>query len=195
MSAAHDIQSKAASYLVRRDGEAWTSDDQVELDTWLQEDLKHHLAWVRLQGAWSRADRLSSLRSPAGPAVSHYRRPQPWARWGAIAAGVILVLSAGVGGAYRLANGPRIYSTELGGREVVPLSDGTQVQLNTNTKVRAAVTAGARDVWLERGEAYFEVAHDPAHPFRVHAGDRVVTVLGTKFSVRREGDDVRVIPA
>jgi transmembrane sensor len=39
---------------------------------------------------------------------------------------------------------------------------------------------------------YFEVAHDAGRPFIVHAGPKTVTVLGTKFSVRRDGDRVEV---
>ncbi len=46
---------------------------------------------------------------------------------------------------------------------------------------------------LERGEAYFDVVHDPKRPFVVIAGDRQIVDIGTKFSVRREGDQVKVL--
>ena len=58
--------------------------------------------------------------------------------------------------------------------------------------MRAAIDEDRRAVWLDRGEAYFEVAHDPSRPFVVYAGQRRVTVLGTKFSVRRVGDGIEV---
>jgi transmembrane sensor len=88
--------------------------------------------------------------------------------------------------------GHKTYQTEVGAHETVPLADGTKVELNTQTSLRAAVTAKSREVWLDRGEAYFEVAHDPSRPFVVHAGAKTVTVLGTKFSVRHNGDQVEV---
>jgi transmembrane sensor len=66
------------------------------------------------------------------------------------------------------------------------------MELNTATKVRASIDGRVRNVWLDHGEAYFEVAHDRAHPFVVHAGNRTITVLGTKFSVRRDGGQVYV---
>ena len=55
---------------------------------------------------------------------------------------------------------------------------------------------GARDVWLD-GEAYFEVAHDAAKPFRVHTDRAVARDLGTKFLVRAYAGspDVRVVVA
>ncbi len=46
---------------------------------------------------------------------------------------------------------------------------------------------------LDAGEAYFEVVHDAQRPFVVYAGNRRITDLGTKFSVFRNGDDVRVV--
>jgi transmembrane sensor len=72
------------------------------------------------------------------------------------------------------------------------MSDGSKVILNTDSAIRLAVTQEERRVQLERGEAFFEVAKDPGRPFVVSAGSRRVIAVGTKFSVRRTGDDVRV---
>jgi len=54
------------------------------------------------------------------------------------------------------------------------------------------VTAGDRKVWLDRGEAFFQVRHDATHPFVVMAGDRRLTDLGTKFIVRSDADRLNV---
>jgi transmembrane sensor len=54
------------------------------------------------------------------------------------------------------------------------------------------VTPRAREVWLDEGEAFFDIAHDARRPFVVHAGSQTVTVLGTKFSLLRDGDQLRV---
>jgi transmembrane sensor len=89
----------------------------------------------------------------------------------------------------------KAYVTEVGGHATVPLADGSRIELNTDTKVRAALEETERAVWLDRGEAYFEVAKDASRPFVVYAGDRKITVLGTKFSVRRQGDRVVVAVA
>ena len=45
-----------------------------------------------------------------------------------------------------------------------------------------------RSVSLTEGEAAFDIAHDPAHPFIVAAGDHQVEVLGTAFNVLNHGD-------
>ena len=85
------------------------------------------------------------------------------------------------------------YRTAIGRVEAVPMQDGSTVTLNTNSGIRVAVTETERRVDLEKGEAFFEVAKDPNRPFVVRAGAARIIAVGTKFSVRREANDVRVV--
>jgi transmembrane sensor len=84
------------------------------------------------------------------------------------------------------------YSTPIGGLANVPLSDGSNVTLNTTTKIRLEFTAAKREVRLDRGEAFFVVAKEAGRPFVVRVANKRITAVGTRFSVRRDGDDVRV---
>jgi len=47
-------------------------------------------------------------------------------------------------------------------------------------------------VVMGQGEAVFDVAHDPARPFVIAAGDRTVRVVGTRFDVRRRDGQLSV---
>lgn len=85
------------------------------------------------------------------------------------------------------------YSTPVGGIASLPMADGSKITLSSNSQVRIAITSEQRRVELETGEAFFEVAKDRARPFVVDAGDRRIVAVGTKFSVRKDRDDVRVI--
>ena len=76
--------------------------------------------------------------------------------------------------------------------DTVPLADGSHVTLNTDSRIRVALEAKERRVDLDRGEAFFDVAKDPARPFIVQAGDKRVVAVGTQFSVRRDHNDIRV---
>lgn len=76
-------------------------------------------------------------------------------------------------------------------RQVLP--DGSTVELNGDAEVRAEYSASIRRVAIVRGEAHFEVAHDPAHPFVVVAGDVAVRAVGTAFSVRLAPQKVSVL--
>ena len=100
-----------------------------------------------------------------------------------------------VGGGLYLAfapNGER-YATPVGGLASVPMPDGSKVTLNTDSQIRIALTDTERRVELGHGEAFFEVSKDPKRPFVVRAGDKRVVAVGTKFSVRREGDDIEIV--
>ncbi|TDB68282.1 DUF4974 domain-containing protein [Arundinibacter roseus] len=73
------------------------------------------------------------------------------------------------------------------------LPDGTVVHLNYNSTLSFEnnLEGDTRRVSL-RGEAFFNVAPDPAHPFVIDANGTEVTVLGTSFNVKAYGDAVRV---
>lgn len=66
----------------------------------------------------------------------------------------------------------------------VVLSDGTQVWLNSTSKIRFPFKfpGDQREVFIE-GEAYFTVKRDATRPFIVHAGQADIQVLGTSFNV------------
>lgn len=87
------------------------------------------------------------------------------------------------------------YVTGKGQKSIVDLPDGTRVTLDADSAVDVAFTGGRRDVRLLNGRAFFDVAHDRAHPFAVQAGERVVTALGTQFDVRLTPGAVRVVLA
>src|SRR5690606_33902749 len=80
---------------------------------------------------------------------------------------------------------PLVHETRVGERRALTLADGSEVILNTDTLIEVAFDAGARDLSLHRGEAYFSVASDAARPFRVHAGGAIVEAVGTAFTVQR----------
>jgi len=84
------------------------------------------------------------------------------------------------------------YTTPIGGIASVPLRDGSNITLNTASQVHVELTPTERHVRLDKGEAFFEVAKDPNRPFIVQVDGKRVIAVGTKFSVRRNGNDIRV---
>lgn len=72
-----------------------------------------------------------------------------------------------------------------GSIEKVVLPDQSVVWLNAATTLQYPARFGSiRRVILKEGEAFFEVTHDPAHPFIVEAPYLETEVLGTSFSVK-----------
>jgi hypothetical protein len=84
-------------------------------------------------------------------------------------------------------------STPKGRQFELVLSDGTHVWLNAASSIRypSIFTGGERVVTLS-GEAYFEVKHDDAHPFKVIAANQVIQDIGTGFNVKAYNDEPQV---
>jgi transmembrane sensor len=85
-----------------------------------------------------------------------------------------------------------VVETASGENRDVPLSDGSVVSAGAESVLWATLGADAREVTLERGEAFFRVSKDPARPFVVKVGTTTVTAVGTAFNVRRAGERVVV---
>lgn len=68
------------------------------------------------------------------------------------------------------------------------LSDGSKISLAPKGRIRypERFDGERREVFLE-GEAFFDIARDPGHPFLVYANGLVTKVLGTSFRIKAYG--------
>ncbi|WP_054530728.1 FecR domain-containing protein [Erythrobacter sp. SG61-1L] len=82
------------------------------------------------------------------------------------------------------------YETGPGQVREVTLADGSIVVLNGASSIQVTIAGERRYVKLQEGEALFEVRHDKERPFTVAAGDGRVTVLGTRFDLALNGEQV-----
>ena len=183
---AKDIDARAAFWLERHDDENWNGNDQAAFDAWLAELLANRVAYWRLKAAWGRADRLVALRGSSPEAISSagWRISPLFLRIAAVFA--VVAIAGAIAANVTSRPRDRMYTTQIGGRELVRFADGSQVELNTNTVLRTRMTTDQRVIWLEKGEAYFQVKHDALHPLIVMVDDHRVTDLGTKFLVRHD---------
>lgn len=182
------VKKEAVAWFTRQRGRL-TDAEARELDAWLEADPAHVEAFEAVARSWARmelpreAPEMLALRAKALETTP--RRRMVWRMAAALAAAA--VLGGGVYGWREL--GFREYPnqtfrTEVGQRSTVTLPDGSVVTLNTDTVLRTRADGEQRVLYLDRGQAYFKVAKDRAHPFVVHAGGRTVTALGTAFDVR-----------
>jgi len=85
---------------------------------------------------------------------------------------------------------PLTIATALGQTRAVRLADGTRVAMNGGTTLK--VDRATRSLSFGEGEAYFDVVHDPARPFRLQIGAASVEDIGTAFNVRRHDNVIEV---
>ncbi len=82
--------------------------------------------------------------------------------------------------------------TEVAEQRVLNLQDGSRITLAPSSAVAIEIRCNERRVRLLEGQAFFEVRHEPARPFRVEARDVETLVLGTRFDVRLDARAVTI---
>ncbi|MGE5566499.1 MAG: FecR family protein [Parcubacteria group bacterium] len=184
------VKREAVAWFTRRQG-GLTDAEARALDAWLEADPAHAEAYQSVMRAWARmelpreAPELLAMRAKAlkvGP-----ERRAVWRMAAGIAAAA--VLGAGAYAWQTDLIGYREYPnqtfrTDVGQRSTVTLPDGSVVTLNTDTVLRTKSDGERRLLYLDKGQAFFKVAHDRRHPFVVSAAGRTVTAVGTAFDVR-----------
>lgn len=191
------MDEEAAAWLTRLRNRSISTAELEEFASW-RRDPEHAAAYERVQALWDDSARLSNdpdiqralhsgiedTRRTSGQFVTH-----PVMALGAVACCILLL----VGMLSYQGAGSRSYQTAVGERSSVRLSDGTGVQLDTDSEVTARFSTNERRVKLAKGQAFFQVTHAADRPFVVDAGDGItITVLGTQFDVRRTADRVMI---
>jgi transmembrane sensor len=181
---------QAARWAVRADSGPLGPTEQQKLDAWLSADPGHLGAYVRARAQWVDLDRLAALHGPARPIED----PLGISRRQLLAAGVaaVTVVGGGLTGVLLRGEGSERYVSGIGEIRRIALEDGSTLLLNTATEVAVKFGERERAIRLIRGEALFEVAHDKARPFLVHANDVAVRAVGTAFAVRLEAAQVDI---
>ncbi len=175
------------------------SDQQRELDTWLDSDPRHRGAYVRARARMIDLDRLAALHGPAHPSQDDPAQ-QPVAaapiripRRHLLVAGIAGIVAAGGGSWWwLLRDGSGRYVSEIGEIRRIALEDGSTLLLNTASEVKVMFTQQERSIRLIRGEALFEVVRDRTRPFSVLANDTAVRAVGTAFAVRLDANQLAV---
>jgi len=195
---AAEAQREASEWVVRLNADDVTDDDRARFEAWIDAHSCNAKAYADLSLTWNKLLEAGPLVRAVnfGQEMNAAARPATLRRrWAvvAMAAGVAAIVLGGAWGLYRQ-NQVTGVQTAIGEQATVTLPDGSTFELNTNSRVQVAYSRHARVVVLERGEAFFKVAHDTQRPFWVRAGGSWVRAVGTAFNVylRPAGPQVTV---
>ncbi len=192
------VTLEAAEWMLELQSRTLSEDRLAAWHVWLAADARHRQAFDRLQTVQECLDAIPQLPWPTDSEVEADAGSPvlPGAARGilsryrlALAAGVA-ALAIGVSFALYLNRGASqsdVIETAVGELRRVPLADGSTVTAGGRSRVAVQFDGARRDVRLESGEAFFEVARDPSRPFVVRAGDAAIKAIGTAFNVRRTG--------
>ena len=164
---------------------------------------------------WTGVQEKLALPAPAGETIPLYTRRSSRKLWYWAAACLLGLAVTGVAVRYAL---PKKQTTtrpgiqqvatlrvkedlqrtnQTSGDQEVWLVDGSRVILQPGARIRHAafLQKDKREIYLEGGNAFFEVAPDARRPFYVYTKDLEVRVLGTSFHVatNKDNGDVTVL--
>jgi transmembrane sensor len=194
---AEQTEREASSWFARLGADDVTAEDRARFELWRDAHPYHAKVFEELSGTWQEIAKSGPLVRAVNFGQSMNAAAQPATRrrllWGAVAASVGILAIGVAWNLYRQKEETR-FQTAVGEQAAVALPDGSSFDLNTNSRVGVDYSAKSRVIHLERGEAYFKVAHDTQRPFWVRAGDYWVRAVGTAFNVylRPSGVEVTV---
>ena len=182
-----EIRAEAAAWLARLRADEKHPDDARAFRAWLAEDPRHAAVFEAVTEVWEVAGAAWTE-----PAVSLSTSAAPTRRQ-ALLAGAGSLAAAGICFAFWQRAYAGVYETAIGEQKHVVLADGTQVFLDTDTRIHAAYDSQIRVVALERGRCNFHVMESDERPFVVDAAAQRIVAARTTFDVRRDGDEVCVV--
>ncbi|WP_248799801.1 FecR family protein [Pseudomonas sp. MWU13-2105] len=175
----NSIDAQAASWFARhRDAPEQPLDKAFE--AW-RATPEHAKAYAEFEALWADLAQLRQLNQPVLPAV---RRKSLWRPALTIAAALLFALPSVNVGAPNTPYRHQVAAHAQGTR-ILKLPDGSTLYINANTRLRINFRAQQRDIYLDQGQLYLEVAVDQERPLWVHAGNARVRALGSAFDVRR----------
>lgn len=179
--------------------------DRLGFEKWRKEHPSHAREFARIERSLSFVDRHSShpLFEELMAEVIAETEPKPefWRRWanngwtgnrrtviGTAMAGVVMMAVTTFMFSVSDQSSFKAYDTATGERFTITLSDGSQVTLNTNSRLEVDFTEEQRGLTLVRGQAIFEVVKNKNRPFIVEAENQRITALGTSFDIWLDRD-------
>lgn len=212
---AGQLEERAAEWAVRVAESGLSEEEKAAFQSWYAESARHREAFSRLSQLWGHCDALAELTDHGAADVTRASLADEDARRARVlrylpgrrtflAASLAAIALLGANTLKQEATAPPVTASEVyetmsetavGERRMVTLPDGSSVELNTASQVAVRYSANMRVVRLTRGEAHFTVASDKRRPFSVHAASRVVTAVGTAFTVQLRSDAVEVTVA
>jgi transmembrane sensor len=200
-----DAETVAARWFARERSGAMSRAQREAFAAWLGQDHDHCRAYEQCKAAWTDLQVIS-----ADPSILKLReRIRLRARWrwvgvGAIVAAASVLVAVAVplylkrpdlgGGLETASEQPVRFGTGVGQVSRIVLADGSTLVLDADSALSVKFNGQRRDITLERGRAFFHVAHE-GRPFIVAGGQFAVRATGTQFVVDRsdEGQSVSMI--
>ncbi|WP_105102402.1 FecR family protein [Microbulbifer pacificus] len=186
------VEAEARAWFMLRSERSLEADEQSAYDSWMQQAVNRS-AYERLQqidrslAVLAAGSEGARLRRPAGltALLGSFNRYVGITPMSGFAFACTLMLAVGLVYLAPWQGEPVVeaYASELAQVRTVTLQDGSRITLGGDTAIESDFSGERRGVKLLRGQAFFDIAKDPARPFFVRVRDAEIRVVGTRFDV------------
>ncbi|PCI49638.1 MAG: hypothetical protein COB49_04685 [Alphaproteobacteria bacterium] len=195
------IRVQASNWIAKIDGDNLTQEDLSDFIEWVRRSPRHEEELKHQAVIWDTLDEILNVKAATSNKEKQSRTFSFWPMPAltAIAATVIVLFVIGISSFTPLDDtdspliSAGIYSTQIGEKRNITLSDGSIITLNTDGEVEVDIQPDSRNIRLIKGEAFFKVAHDKSRPFQVTVGSAVIKALGTTFDVHMRDNKIVVL--
>ncbi|MGH1372887.1 MAG: FecR family protein [Cellvibrionaceae bacterium] len=201
------IEAEAREWFLLQQERPLTAAEQEQYQQWLKLDGFHREAYQQLVEIWQGLGELelsAERQVPASWLSSLAQTFQdrllglrgfPFAAPYALASLVAVVMVSTLWLLTASGNHEQIlhFQSDIAQVKTIRLDDGSSVTLGADSQIEVSFTADRRDVHLAKGQAFFDVTKDQQRPFFVDADQADVMVVGTRFEVYRQLDQIKVI--
>ncbi len=185
-------------------------EEKQQLVIWLAEDSKHQEIEKNITSDWEKSQHYNSDVSVDLEKEFSFLKERIAAdqedttnnkivklkpnrtKWLVAAASIALLIFAGIGlWNWNPSNVDGLFvETKTNEEKMVTLSDGTKIWLNQNSRLDYPINfSNPQRIVQLKGEAFFEVAHNPEKPFIVETANTNTTVLGTSFNLKESTEN------
>lgn len=171
------VQETAALWFARLRSDNVDANERKEFAAWLAADPAHAEEYALLEQLWNNSARLKTQSRKSGRKLT---------------VAILAVATLFLGWFNFSPPAPITLNTVIGERRHVQLDDGSALDLAPQTQVSIRLDKAQRHLELARGSIAIAVAADVQRPFEVQAGDNRIRDIGTRFTVDRLDNEVRI---
>ncbi|MBC8987108.1 FecR domain-containing protein [Pedobacter sp. N36a] len=172
---------------------------QAQLAAWRGLDVANEAEYTSIKRIWEQSanveerytgrdldQAVAAFTARLEEKIQYNSPAKTYKLWWRAAAAVLVFGMAGLWGYRELKSEAFIFRSTNDQQDSILLVDGSKVFLNKHTQIKYATTfsKSQRKFFLLKGEAFFDIAKDPAHPFTVLINKSAVQVLGTTFNIQ-----------
>ncbi|MBB6523676.1 FecR family protein [Pseudoteredinibacter isoporae] len=190
------VDEAAETWLIRIQSPSFSQSEEQAFFQWLEASPANQAAYLRAEALWHSLGHSSELNQrlesyPLNDGSKQTpQKTRAWKPWFAFATAATVAALALLPN-WNAWQGQQM-QTGKGEQLQLSLSDGSRIQLNTQSTMQIDMRDNYRLLELEQGEAYFDIAHDPERPLIVKTQGAYVRVLGTRFNVYSDQERTQV---